>query len=592
MRNLPLVPAIIILLLLSLTGCYMPQNRLIVIEDPGHVVVTEEMDMAITRYIESRVAHRNHPDRGSRSFAAQDYYGTEVKETGEINVYLWTYFQEYYRQEGELLQGEGGSWPLVVTLIIEGGDGVYIDGHHTPEMGSDYGPSIERLFPQEYHDKIFSRTNVQDLEPLVRQRAEAYFSREGGAVITDEELAFFLGDEYNLVHREELGQEILVFMEQGGYFFAGLLEDTGEERYGSSGQNGFVYLNRGGSDSVSFDGWNPTHLTYIVPTNPRVETVLVREENARLIRGKDLDFWVAFTEGPVEEQEITALDGAGNIIPLLSYEHIRVPEDEQKVDVRIQMTGRSSLGGGSSYTMHRAYTNESGVPVPFEDSFFYHGPIRILSAWEGLSIEESYESGRYRYKITGEVLPFEPLTVSLVFQGPNDYAGKSASSWYEGSNLVLFNRGENTRLKSLFISHGFPPGTTKQRSTLILSSFGGPGLEIEPAVLRATKRREGMMASSIVMSDLEIVPGVFHEFLSVSWALADKDKPLRAGGRAAGEIIDLAEQDYVYLNLHYLTRVNSLPHYLTYLALALSGVSFLGVCLLVRKKRGEGASTR
>lgn len=557
MRNLP-ITAIFILLLLSLAGCSMPQNRLIVIDDPGQAV-TEKMDLAITRYIESRVAHRNHPGQGSRSFAAQDYYGMEVKETGEVYVYLWTYFQEYYRQEGELLQGGGGSFPLVVTLWMEGDDKVFIEGHQTPEKGSDYGLSIDRLFPQEYHDKIFSRTNVHDLEPLVRQRAEAYFSREERELLTEEELAYFLGEEYNLVYKEDLGQGILLFMEQGGYLLAGFLEDTGDEDYGIN-QTGWVYLKRGGSDSVSFYGWDSTHLTYIVATNPRVKNVLVGEEPARLIKGKgSLEFWVAFTEGPVEEKEIRALDTGGNIIPLLSYEHIQVPEEEKKVDVRIQMMGRSSLGGWASYSMYRTYINETGVPLYFEDTFSYHSPIHISSVLEGLSIEENFEYGGYHYTISGEVLPFEPLTISMTFQGRAYNIGKSGSSWSEGESLRLFNRGENTRLNYLYVSHGFPPGATKQMSELILSSFGGTKLEIEP--------------------------DVFQELLSVTWSLADKEKPTQAGGRSAGEIIDLAEQDYVYLSLRYLARVNSLPHYLTYLALALSAISLIFAFLLAKRMK-------
>ena len=50
-----------------------------------------------------------------------------------------------------------------------------VKGHKTLGDGAYYAPSIRKLFPQKYHDKIFSRSNVHDLEPIVEKKAKDYF---------------------------------------------------------------------------------------------------------------------------------------------------------------------------------------------------------------------------------------------------------------------------------------------------------------------------------------------------------------------------------------------------------------------------------
>lgn len=131
----------------------------------------ENLDEVISEYIENNVAHRT---RGGKSFEAHELYGTEEKD-GEIYVYLWTYFMEYYLKGNKLVEGGGGSLPIVI-IITKDKDGNYsVKGHKIPGDGAYYTPSIRKLFPQEYHDKIFSRNNVYDLEPIVEKKAKAYF---------------------------------------------------------------------------------------------------------------------------------------------------------------------------------------------------------------------------------------------------------------------------------------------------------------------------------------------------------------------------------------------------------------------------------
>ncbi len=51
---------------------------------------------------------------------------------------------------------------------------LFAAGHHRPLDGTEYEASVRSLFPEKYHDRIFSRNHARDLEPLVRQKAERY----------------------------------------------------------------------------------------------------------------------------------------------------------------------------------------------------------------------------------------------------------------------------------------------------------------------------------------------------------------------------------------------------------------------------------
>ncbi|MEW5920198.1 MAG: hypothetical protein AB1796_04430 [Bacillota bacterium] len=140
-------------------------------------VLSIEVEQLITEYIEEQVAHQAHD---GRTFAAQEIYGTEEKEDGKIHVYLWAYYMEYYLRNGTLHEGGGASLPLVLVLDKNAAGLFFVAEHHTPLDGSGYAPSVRRLFPQKYHKRIFSRTNVHDLEPLVRQKGERHFQQSAG----------------------------------------------------------------------------------------------------------------------------------------------------------------------------------------------------------------------------------------------------------------------------------------------------------------------------------------------------------------------------------------------------------------------------
>lgn len=183
-------------LLVSIVGYNMSQSQLIVVEDSDVTNITYDMEQIITEYIEEKVAHKA---RGGPSFAAQEIYGTEQNNDGKIYVYLWTYYMEYYLLNGELRESSGASLPLVLVLEEEASEQFIVAEHYEPTPGSEYGPSVRRLFPEKYHDRVFSRDNTRDLEQLARQRAERYFNESFGQ---KESFGIYLASSGELVFSE------------------------------------------------------------------------------------------------------------------------------------------------------------------------------------------------------------------------------------------------------------------------------------------------------------------------------------------------------------------------------------------------------
>lgn len=88
------------------------------------------------------------------------------------------------------------------------------------------------------------------------------------------------------------------------------------------------------------------------------------------------------------------------------------------------------------------------------------------------------------------------------------------------------------------------------------------------------------------LNTISLEPHVNEKLLSASWVVQDKQKPARAGGEAANEKIDLETADMAYLIINYSTRLNSLSHFFTYLALGLGTAAFV-YCLILSRRVGK-----
>ena len=105
---------------------------------------------------------------GGVVFCAYDLMGMDF-QADQVSLYLWVLCQEYYVTDKNLDKGTGLSLPVAVYLE-KGGDGYTITGHEVPLDGSEYGPSIQRLFPENLWPQIFG--SEDDRYESYNQRAE------------------------------------------------------------------------------------------------------------------------------------------------------------------------------------------------------------------------------------------------------------------------------------------------------------------------------------------------------------------------------------------------------------------------------------
>jgi hypothetical protein len=133
--------------------------------------VNDNMNDAISKYLEEKLSIKA---IDGKVFEAHELYGTEEVE-GKITAYIWSRLQEYDYKDGSLISGVGTSMPLVITLEKKG-ETYNVISFAAPSDGSQYFDSIKKLFPEKYVDKVLARTNANDLERIVKQKAENHFS--------------------------------------------------------------------------------------------------------------------------------------------------------------------------------------------------------------------------------------------------------------------------------------------------------------------------------------------------------------------------------------------------------------------------------
>lgn len=129
------------------------------------------MNDAISKYLEENMSFKA---IAGKVFEAHELYGTEEKD-GKVKAYIWSRLQEYDFKDGSLIDGAGTSMPLVLTLEKKG-DTYNVLDFSAPQDGSQYFESIKKLFPEKYIEKILERNNADDLERIVKQKAENHFS--------------------------------------------------------------------------------------------------------------------------------------------------------------------------------------------------------------------------------------------------------------------------------------------------------------------------------------------------------------------------------------------------------------------------------
>jgi hypothetical protein len=127
-------------------------------------------------YLRSNVLQ---PNLGGKMFCAYSLFGSEVKNN-KTYMYFWALWEEYRSENRKLVAGTGMDGPI--TLIATRSQrGYTITEHQLPENGTGYAPSIKKMFPLEYYNEIFSKTQLfntviaKELMNNVEQQARKYY---------------------------------------------------------------------------------------------------------------------------------------------------------------------------------------------------------------------------------------------------------------------------------------------------------------------------------------------------------------------------------------------------------------------------------
>ncbi|RIE10236.1 hypothetical protein SMC3_07480 [Candidatus Cryosericum hinesii] len=127
-------------------------------------------------YLQNKILQ---PAWGGQMFCAYTLFGSEIKNN-KVYIYLWALWEEYRSENRKLVAGTGMDGPITLIATLSQ-QGYAITKHQLPENGTAYAPSIKKMFPLEYYNEIFSKTQLfntviaKELMDNVEQQARKYY---------------------------------------------------------------------------------------------------------------------------------------------------------------------------------------------------------------------------------------------------------------------------------------------------------------------------------------------------------------------------------------------------------------------------------
>lgn len=153
--------AILFVLAAGLAGCSTAQTG-------NPVKITKEMEEAVSAGILDKTNSFT-DTKSAREFEAHKIYGAGEKD-GVISVYTYTQYEVY--NKGEKVGATGYSTPVLVKLKKENGKYQTIE-FKQPEDGSEYQPSIEKMFPKNYAQQALKDTgHIPELGGKIKAQAK------------------------------------------------------------------------------------------------------------------------------------------------------------------------------------------------------------------------------------------------------------------------------------------------------------------------------------------------------------------------------------------------------------------------------------
>lgn len=99
-----------------------------------------------------------------------DYIPFGIEEKGNKKIaYMWILEEEYYMENNEIESGEGSSMPY--KFVFENNE---VISYQVPSDGSEYGPSIKRIFPKSIERNVM---RFQIDSSKLREEVEEYYSK-------------------------------------------------------------------------------------------------------------------------------------------------------------------------------------------------------------------------------------------------------------------------------------------------------------------------------------------------------------------------------------------------------------------------------
>jgi len=150
------------------------------IETKSEGVINE----TISNYIEDYYSHIL--TNADKVFEAHKSYSIEQKD-GLINVYIYTLFEGYAFANGKFGFSCGGSNPALIVLRKDK-DKFTVVKFEQSKDGTEYGPSIRKMFPRKYAEEAMEDTGRDlGLETQIKSNAKEWLKAQGRSESLSEE---------------------------------------------------------------------------------------------------------------------------------------------------------------------------------------------------------------------------------------------------------------------------------------------------------------------------------------------------------------------------------------------------------------------
>ena len=112
---------------------------------------------------------------GGKVFCSNKIYGSSRDYKKKIlEVYAYTYCEEYYLRDTVVTLGGGIATPLKATFTI-GFDDLTYQSVEFPKNGSEYEKSLSEMFPENIMSEVKIQVDTAKLAPLPKTQAENYY---------------------------------------------------------------------------------------------------------------------------------------------------------------------------------------------------------------------------------------------------------------------------------------------------------------------------------------------------------------------------------------------------------------------------------